>query len=335
MNEIRLLIVGNPEPIHIGAHLLEAARELSVQVDLCDVRPAYRASWPLRQVSWRLRGHRPAGLAAFNRALLEQVTRFEPTHVLATGIAPLTVETLRTLHEQRITTLNYLTDDPCSPRQRADWFLRGLNQYSALFTPRRANMDDLRTAGCARIEYLPFAYNPNAHFPSSGVPEQELVCDVMFAGGADADRVPYLAACIRAGMDVHLYGGYWGRYAATRGSARGHADMDLVRRAVLNARVCLNLVRRSNRDDHVMRTFELAAMGGCILTEDTAEHRRLFGEEGNAVLYFGGVQEMLDKAHRLLAQPAERERLAAAAHAIVTAGQNTYRDRLEKMLDID
>lgn len=328
----RLLIVGNPEPIHIGAHLLDAARDLGLKVELCDVRKAYAAAWVVRQVNWRMRGHRPAKLETFNHQVLEQVARFEPTHVLATGIAPLTAETLRTLRDRNLTTFNYLTDDPWNPNQRAEWFLRGVGLYGAVFTPRHANESDLRRAGCARVEYLPFGYNPKAHYPSSGEAEAELACDVVFAGGADADRVPYLAACIQAGLDVHLYGGYWERYAATRRSARGHAGMDLVRRAVRNARICLNLVRRSNRDDHVMRTFELAAMRGCILTEDTTEHRRLFGAEGEAVLYFATVQEMLDKAHRLLTQPAERERMAHAAHALVTGGKHTYQDRLATML---
>lgn len=335
--ETRLLIVGNPEPIHVGAHLLAAARELGVTAELCDVRRAYEASWTVRQLNWRIRGHRPAKLETFSAEVLKFAARFEPTHVLATGIAPLTAEALHALHalrKRQTKILNYLTDDPWSPHQRADWFLRGLGFYDAVFTPRHANTDDLRKVGCPRIAYVPFAYNPDAHFPATDA-EPDLECDVMFAGGADADRVPFLGACVQAGLDVHLYGGYWKRYPETRSAARGHAEMGLVRRAVKSARICLNLVRRSNRDDHVMRTYELAAMRGCILTEDTAEHRRLFGEPGHAVIYFASVPEMLDKAKQLLAQPQERERLAASAYELVTRGQNTYRDRLATMLGVE
>ena len=97
-----------------------------------------------------------------------------------------------------------------------DWFLQAVPQYDTVFTPRRANMRDLKDAGCPRVEFLPFAYNPRVHFPDTSAPARAPTSDVMFAGGADADRVPYLAVLIKAGLDVQLYGGYWERYAETR-----------------------------------------------------------------------------------------------------------------------
>ena len=35
-----------------------------------------------------------------------------------------------------------------------------------------------------------------------------------------------------------------------------------------------------------MRSFEAAAIGGCILAEDTADHQELFGPNDHAVRYF-------------------------------------------------
>lgn len=49
-------------------------------------------------------------------------------------------------------------------------------------------------------------------------------CDVLFYGGADADRLPAIEALIRAGFQVHLYGGYWDRSVNTRAAYRGIAD---------------------------------------------------------------------------------------------------------------
>ncbi|MDZ7380079.1 MAG: glycosyltransferase, partial [candidate division KSB1 bacterium] len=137
---------------------------------------------------------------------------------------------------------------------------------------------------------------------------------------------------IRAGFKVALYGGYWERYLSTRKFARGHADPRTLRKAIGGAKVALCLVRHANRDGHVMRTFEIPAMGGCMLTEDTAEHCEIFGEEGQAVVYFRTIPEMIEKLRWLLDHPAERARLARAAHALVTTGCHTYRDRLVTML---
>ncbi len=332
---MRLLIVGNPEEIHIGAHFRDAANTLGIATALCDTRAAFAARWLARQWNWRVRGHRPPRLEFFQRVVLETCEQFAPTHLLATGIAPLTRASLIALKARGVRTLNFLTDDPWSAAQRAGWFLRAVSEYDCVFTPRRANEMDLRRAGCARVEFLPFAYNPRVHFPYAGAPDEPACCDILFAGGADADRVPYMDALLRAGWQVDLYGGYWERFRETRGAARGHVDLAGLRRAVRRARICLNLVRRSNRDDHVMRSFEIPAMGGCVLTEDSPTHREWFGEEGAAVMYFQTRAEMIEKARWLLERQAERTRMARAAHVWVTTHRHTYRDRLAAMLEMD
>ena len=81
-----------------------------------------------------------------------------------------------------------------------------------------------------------------------------------------------------------------------------------------------------------MRTFEVPAIGGCMLTEDTEDHRMLFGPEGESVLYFNSIPEMVDKAVWLAGNPPERARLSAEAHWRITSGGHTYADRLTTIL---
>jgi spore maturation protein CgeB len=84
-----------------------------------------------------------------------------------------------------------------------------------------------------------------------------------------------------------------------------------------------------------MRSFEIAALGGCMLAEDTAEHREIFGPEGKAVFYFRSPREAAERTRALLADPTERTRLSAAIRRrIVSRGANTYRDRLLRMLEL-
>ncbi len=325
MQDVRVLIVGNPETIHVGAHFRAAAETLGAAVELCDIRRAFDAPWALRQFNWRLRSHRPPRLDAFGADLLKTAKKFQPALVLVTGIAPVTRDTIEALHAQHARVVNFLTDDPWNPAHHAPWFLRTLAAYDAIYSPRRANLTDLKNAGCRGVEYLPFAYNPHIHFRDE---TNAIGSDVLFAGGADADRVPYMQALVGAGLDLRLYGGYWERHAYTRPFAHGHADMATLRHAVNGARVCLGLVRRANRDGHVMRTFELPAMGGCLLLEDTSDHREIFGADGDAAIYFQTKEEMVTRARWLIAQGAERARLAQAAHARITQGTHTYADRL-------
>jgi spore maturation protein CgeB len=334
MSAARLLLVANPETVHIGAHLLEAARELGVPVRLCDSREAFDAPRWVASLNWRLRGRRPARLRSFSESLVQACRDFQPTSLLSTGLAPIDQQTLTAIRNLGIARLNYLTDDPWNPAHRADWFLRALPHYSHIFSPRQSNLNMLRSHGCREVSYLPFAYAPSQHYTERAQPEEEarLASDVIFVGGADRDRVPLLAALIAAGLRVALYGGYWNRFAATREHHRGHADPQTIRQATAAAKIALCLVRRANRDGHVMRSFEIPAIGACMLVEDTEEHREIFSTEGETVVYFRSIQEMIEKAQWLIDRPAERQRLAAAAHARIVAGRHTYHDRLAAML---
>ena len=112
------------------------------------------------------------------------------------------------------------------------------------------------------------------------------------------------------------------------------ADPAMLRRAIGAAKIALCLVRRANRDGHSMRTFEVPAVGACPLLEDTEEHRELFGEEGQAAIYFSTIHEMVAKAKWLLEHDTERQQITDAAHRLITGGQHTYKDRLCQMLSL-
>lgn len=331
----RLLIVGNPEPIHVGAHFRCAAREQGLSVELCDSNNAFTAPWPIAKFNWRLRGHRPSWLGKFSRQVVEVCRRFQPRWMLTTGINPIETQALTAIGELGVERLNFLTDDPWNPAHKAPWFMEALPYYDRVFSPRRANVKDLRNLGCQDVGYLPFAYAPELHFsepPATAVEQKRFAADVVFAGGGDLDRVHYLIALIRAGFKVALYGGFWDRYPETKAYGRGHADPQTLRKAIGGAKVTLCLVRKANRDGHSMRTFEVPAIGACMLVEDTEEHREIFGEQGESVTYFASIEEMIEKTKYLLRGDAERQRLAMRARDLIISGANTYQDRLKRII---
>ena len=336
MSELRerLLIVGNPEPIHVGAHLLSAARHLGLDVRLCDSAAAYRAAAWRRRFDWWLRGHRPSQLTTFGEQVVNAARDDAVRCVLSTGLAPLDARTLETLGGMGIRRLNFLTDDPWNPEHRAPWFLKALSRYDHVFTPRKANIPELRALGGPTISYLPFAYAPEAHYPEpAATPDerQRFAADLVFAGGADDDRLATLAPFVEAGFRVALYGGYWDRHRAMQASARGLLDATGLRKAITTGKVNLCLVRRANRDGHAMRTFEVAAMGGCMLVEETDDHRELFGPDDDAVVYFRTPAEGVERLGVLLADPDRRARLSRRVRELVTAGEHTYASRLRQM----
>jgi spore maturation protein CgeB len=335
MKPEKLLIVGNAAPEHVGSHLYHAARGLGIEASIFDSRMASEGSRWLVAAYWRLAHHRPLRIHQYEKGLLKQCAETGVSLVISTGIAPVTLEALLELKREGIPTFNYLTDDPWNPNHFAPWFLKALPHYTRIFSTKRANLGDLERHGAQCVSFLPFAYSPELHVqqcdPQNGEPASD--ADVVFVGGADKDRVPFMSALAKAGFTLHLYGGYWDRYRETRRYACGTLPAIAVRAATSKAKVALCLVRRANRDGHCMRTFEIPAMSGCMLAEYTEEHRELFGKEGEAVLYFKSIGEMVEKTRWLVDHDAERQRLAAKAHALITAGGHTYGDRLLTMLD--
>jgi spore maturation protein CgeB len=332
--DLKLLIVGNGGGSNVGASFARACNEIGTPFVQIESNRAMRGPATLRRLVWRLRDHQPMRLGKFSTEVVDFCRTRQPDVILTMGTAPLTVEALAEISKVGCYRVNYLTDDPWNPSLRSKWFLRALAGYDHVFTTRRANIGDLEALGVRRVSYLPFAWDPIL-CPEQKYLEEELQdyrADIMFAGGGDADRVPYFAALARAGFSVALYGGYWDRFAETRTLTRGQLPIAELPKAIAGARIALCLVRRANRDGHCMRTFEVPAAGGCMLTEETEEHREILGRDGECVLYFRTVDEMIAKARLLCENPAERTRLAAAARARIRICSNTYKDRLIRIL---
>ena len=291
-----------------------------IAVTTFDAEGAMRASRLVRAALWHVGGQGPARLAAFSAELVASVAAARPALLIATGAAPLTRSALRRLRGIGIACFNYATDDPWNRAMRASWHLRALPEYDAVFTTRKANLDCFREIGVAAVHYLPFGYDdelfPGPADPPTG-PDCAPGCDVLFVGGADRDRIAFITQFLKSGLSVALAGGYWDRVPALRRHALGLQPPEALACLTASARINLCLVRRANRDGHVMRSFEIAALGGVMLAEDTEEHRDLFGPDGEAVVYFRNPDEAAVRARALLADAAERARLSqsgAAAH---------------------
>ena len=337
MKRSKVLVVGNRGGTNVGEAFEKAASDLDVDIRLIESRLAMEASPFIRRANWWLRGRRPTRLGRFSQAVAKECHDWRPDYVVATGIAPLSRRALADIGKLGVRRIDYLTDDPWNPSHRAPWFMDALRQYDWIFSPRTSNLDDLRKHGCPRVSYLPFAYTPDVHYcdkPETVEEQKRFAADIVFAGGADPDRVALVGGLVRSGFQVALYGDYWDRHLETRYCALGQADPKTLRKATTGAKVVLCLVRRANRDGNTMRTFEASAMGACMLTEYTEEHRQILGEDGDAVVYFRSHEEMIARLHWLLAHDEERHRLSAAVRARVTRGRNTYKDRLETMLAV-
>src|SRR5215831_17221254 len=161
---MRLLLLGNPGAEHVGSHFRQAASELSIDTIFSDARQAYAGPVLARRINWWLRGRRPARLSEASTELVSLCKTKKPDVLLTTGIAPMLARHLKQIRDMGIRAANFLTDDPWNRRHSAPWFMEALPNYDYVFTTRRANRDDLLSAGCRSVEYLPFAFAPHIHY---------------------------------------------------------------------------------------------------------------------------------------------------------------------------
>src|SRR5262245_30229255 len=163
----RVLIVGNSGEAHVGRHLERAATEIGVTAHLFDVSAAYEGYGVQRRIDWWLRGRRPSRLRAFSAEVVHACRDFRPDWVISTGIAPLTAKALEECRRLTGVCINFLTDDPWNSAHRAPWFFEALPHYDWVFSPRMANLEQLKAAGPPHVVYLPFGYAADLHYPEA------------------------------------------------------------------------------------------------------------------------------------------------------------------------
>jgi spore maturation protein CgeB len=325
-----------------GAHFLEALEAMASRRE-CEFHFLDEAQYLApadslgERVARRVLGRPARGYRALNLALVSAAACLRPEIILIGKGAQFTPGALAAARrESGAALVNWATDDPFNSACNSRNLVRAIPLYDLYVCTRRAVMDQVASAGCRNVAYVRFGYKPALHYPEPPASAQEhrrFDCDVSFIGGADGDRAPYFEALVRALPEVklHLYGGYWRRFETLASRARGFVEGREFRLAVGGSKIAVNLVRRRNRDDHVMRTFELAACGGFMLAERTATHQELFVENREAA-FFDSPASMVDAVRAWLARDAARARIAAAGRCKVTGGRHTYADRLREIL---
>lgn len=328
------MVIGLDGNADVATYLRSAAtgRRLDVRFVCADL--AYSSSPWLRSIGRRLYGDYPLRAREFQSAVSRQMVSVRPRWLLTTGTAPVLRKTLLEARRLGVKSINYSTDDPWNPRHASRWFFGALKEYDVVATPRANTIPDFRRLGVRRVAHVPFAYSAEAHRPTEGIVENLSEREIFFAGGCDDDRLPFFRAIVKAGLRPLLYGAYWERHADMRCFHRGFASLSDMATLYVQVPVSVCLVRRSNRDEHVMRTYEAAAMGACLAMEDTPAHRQLFGPDGKSVVYFSDPESLVNACQRLLADKALRQRLRGAAREAVVSGRNTYADRLDQMLTV-
>lgn len=235
--------------------------------------------------------------------------------------------------------IHFNGDNHNNPYSTSKNMLDSLALYDVVFTWSHALFEPLYKLGAKRVESLPFAFDETIHglededVSSDNIPD--FAHDVVFVGTWDREREKTLS--ILADLDLGIWGPRWKRvswksplYRCIKG---GEVDAKTMGKIYRASKVCLNIMRPQNQESHNMKSFEIPALGGFMLTNRTADHLSIF-EEGKEIACFDNVDELRSQILRYVKEDSIRKEMAKNAQKKVRACGHSYTDRAARMIDI-
>lgn len=196
-------------------------------------------------------------------------------------------------------------DNPFWAPQTTMNVIRNLRVCDIYYSWGKFLMETLRSAGCRRVEYLPFAFYPD-FFPTdveiSEADRKRLLCDICFVGTWDPDREKDLLPL--AEFDLGIWGPLWKEkvapssplYSKIRGGGLYGADMVKAYRC---AKLVFNQLRFHNGDSHNFRTMEISGIGAAQLVRWTSEQSDGLFKNGVHLICFRDNQNLIDQVREL------------------------------------
>lgn len=228
--------------------------------------------------------------------------------------------------------INIYPDDPfVIPGSSAVQMFDSFRAYSKVFTFSRTLVPVFYQLGARCVEWLPFAYDPQVH-AAPRPPMPPTIFRVSYFGTWGPVQEKWMKPLIPYG--IRIFGPGWSRRTLSADVRarwmKGHGTGRKMAAAIARSTVTINMTRGEHGCGHSMKTFEIPACGGFMLT-NWCEEQALFFQDGKECVFFNTVEEMLDKAAYYLRNDGERERIRAAGIAAVAP--HTYVSRAKVLLD--
>lgn len=239
----------------------------------------------------------------------------------------------RIRHSEEVVLCNWNPDNPYqvrSEKQLSSNYFDTLPAYDIVFSWGEFLREPLRKDGADDVRHLPFAYDPELHYPAESCDKYD--CEVAFLGHYSAKREQYLKEIVD--FDFQLRGNMWRwkcfdwslrrRY---QGPALGYPEYT---QAMVSADIVINIVADHNLPEHNMRTFEAPASGSMMITTHSKGQQRFFPED-NACAMYHDPSDLRDVVAQYLEDDEERKAIAARGRERVE--DHTYEARMAELVN--
>jgi spore maturation protein CgeB len=245
-------------------------------------------------------------------------------------------EILRELHRTGAALVQMNTDHPhIDPGLKDPTYLGAIGEYDLVVTFARLLVPVYYQMGARRVVRLPFAHDPSIHRKVSLDPRERdiFTSPTAYLGAWGYFQQSWLEPLLPCGIKV--FGGLWhhlppGHPLAPRVNLhRGWGEE--MAKVCAGASIIVSLIRAEHDCAHSMKTFEIPACGGFMVTNRTEEQLEFFREDQGAV-YFSTRAELLEKADYYLKNDGPREKIKNAGTA--AAAPHTYEARAKDLLSV-
>jgi spore maturation protein CgeB len=336
---MKIVIIGESVKEGWAQTFKRAFESLGHKVSIVDDREIYRASskWANNRYAHRLGWRFLAGRA--QNDFIEAVRKEHPDLILIFKgwlWKPDTFKRLRAILP-KVVIFNYNPDSPFNKESHGNannWIRKSIPLFDSYFIWSKELTEKIKRYGAKRSEYLPCGYDPELHYPVSVTPVDRMAfgSDVVFVGSWDKEREEWVRGLLK--YNIKIWGNSWQKAAPDVRAVWSGREVvgEEFSKVCASSKIVLDLLRPQNKSSHNMKTFEIPACKGFMLSERSDEQREFF-EEGKEAEYFKDIEELRTKIDHYLDSPEERERIAEAGYKKLLRGPNTYTDRCKQLLE--
>lgn len=331
-----MLIADTSKPEALGSKLLRSARKTeqvigNIQIEYNSPDKLYSPSMKTLpgRVYYRLRGKRTVEWNLFSMELRKKIMILKPEHIIVTNILPLGDKCFDEIKKQKTTIVNYLIDDPWNPIHINNRFLKEIGKYDHIYSTQKERIGKLIEHGAKGSSWLPCAYDPELHYQPVIKDKWNGNEDIVFIGTGAKERYKWLSVLSEEKqLRKEIYGNSWESCRIKGWNHNKEVQAIKYCEKIYHAKVTIGLLRESNKDRSTDRSYEIGAIGGCGLYQDTEEHRQLlynYPEEG----FFKTPEELKVRALEIINNIKLQNELREKGKESIQKKENTFSHRLE------
>jgi spore maturation protein CgeB len=339
---LRILILGAFNSGALENFYLNGFRQQDMECEAFDISSAYYKAFQkntLNKIINKIAPH--LFLVGTNRELVKFCKGKMFDVILVFKGHTLFTATLESLKKSTRLLCSYNPDHPFkyfTPGSGNDLVRKGFSHYHLHFSYARSIVKTIREQYQQEGFWIPFGYDPALAAGNKEISDQQGNY-LLFYGAYDAERAALLESL--KGVPLKIYGDqHWqsmtSRYNHVLQSFKGiklYGD-DLARENQ-QALGVVNILRTQNlvEGSHNMRTFEVPAYGGLLISNYTEEQAEFF-EPGKEALYYRSASELPAMVSELRKSSTLSLQLKKGAQRRCLAEQYSYTDRAREMVRV-